>query len=86
MTPKLGDFVRFAHPLRPAWGTLSGFVIMIITEVDKPPRCEVLVRNGNTGYPTFFWRRAAQLTVLANAKPENQRYLRYSVRHQEETS
>jgi len=42
------------------------------------------VRHGNTGWATYHWRRADELTVLANANPENHRYLRYSVRHQEE--
>jgi hypothetical protein len=56
---------------------------MIITEVDQPTRCEIVVRHGNTGYPTYHWRRADELTLLANAKPENRRHLRYSIRHQE---
>ena len=80
-TPKLGDFVNFSHPV---FATPQGFIIMIITEVDQPTRCEIVVRHGNTGYPTYHWRRADELTLLANAKPENRRYLRYGIRHQDQ--
>ena len=79
--PKLGDFVSFAHPV---FGTPSGYIIMRMSEAGQPARCEVIVRHGNTGWATYHWRRADELTVLANANPENHRYLRYSVRHQEE--
>ena len=79
MTPKLGDLVRFTHP---GFGTASGYVIMIIAETDRPTRCEVLVRHGNTGWATYHWRRADELNLLGTAKP-NQRHPRYSVRHQD---
>ena len=47
--PQLGDRVGFVHP---EFGTWSGYIIMIITEPDRPTRCEVIVRHGSTGYPT----------------------------------
>jgi hypothetical protein len=79
--PKLGDFVRFAHPTHPAWAALSGFIIMIITEVDQPTRCEVMVSHGNCGRRTFHWRRADQLTWLAGPDPNYR--LRYDIRHRD---
>jgi hypothetical protein len=79
--PQLGDFVRFAHPI---YGGPSGYIIMIITEVGQPTRCEVMVRHGNCGGRTYHWRRADELTLLAHARPENRRYLRYPVRHRDE--
>ena len=62
--PKLGDFVSFAHPV---FGTPTGYIIMRISEAGQPARCEVIVRHGNTGWATYHWRRADELTVLANA-------------------
>jgi len=79
-TPKLGDYVGFSHPV---FRDASGFVIMVITEPGQPTRCEIMVSHGNCGGRTFHWRRADELTLIADAKPENRRHLRYSVRHQD---
>jgi hypothetical protein len=83
LAPRLGDFVSFFHPeFRREW---HGFIIMVITEPGKPTRCEIIVRHGNTGYPTLHWLRTDQLTTIAHTKlEENRHHMRCSVRLSEQ--